>query len=139
MGPRRGILLLILVMLASLGLGVSCWTAVVPRLIAGIGPKTWMEWLAVCVLSALPFSVPPAVIGLLQRAGWAPGAVLVWGVLWVAELALTLAAAGSFAGLSGPEWFVPWTAIIGAALALAGIVRYVGRVVSESPEPKPQG
>jgi len=119
--------------------GVGCWAAVVPRLIAGVGPKTWMEWLAVCVLSALPFSVPPAVIGLLQRAPWAPGAVLAWGVLWVAELALTLVAAGALTGLSGPEWFVPWTAIIGAALALAGMVRYVGRVVSEASGPGPQG
>lgn len=125
MKPPRGIVLLSLLILASLFVGISCWAAIVPRLLTGSGPKTWIEWLAVVVLSTLPISIPPALIGLWQRAGWAPGAVLLWGVLLVGELALTLVAAGSLAGLSGPEWFVPWTAVVGAAFALGALVRYV--------------
>jgi hypothetical protein len=124
----RGIVLLSLLILASLFVGISCWAAIVPRLTAGTGPKTWFEWLAVLVLSGLPISIPPALIGLWQRAGWAPGTVLAWGALLVGELALTIAAAGSLAGLSGPEWFVPWTAVVGAAFALGALVRYVRRV-----------
>jgi len=116
-----------LLILGSLFVGIFCWAAIVPRLITGPGPKAWIEWLAVAVLSALPISIPPALIGLLQRATWAPGAVLLWGVLLVGELALTLAAAGLLAGLSWPEWFVPWTAVAGAAFALSALVRYVRR------------
>ena|SRR5438876_227666 len=127
MRPPRGIVLLSILILGSLLAGISCWAAIVPRLIAGTGPKTWMEWLAVAVLSALPISIPPALIGLLQRATWAPEAVLLWGVLLVGELALALVAAGSLAGLNGPEWFVPWTAVAGAAFALRALVRYVRR------------
>ncbi len=125
MRPPRGIVLLSILILGSLFGGISCWAAIVPRLIAGTGPKTWVEWLAVVVLSAVPMSIPPALIGLWQRAAWAPEAVLLWGILLVGEMALTLVAAGSLAGLSGPEWFVPWTAVLGAAFALRALVRYV--------------
>jgi len=138
MRPPRGIVLLSLLILASLFVGISCWAAIVPRLIIGSGPKTWMEWLAVVVLSALPISIPPALIGLWQRARWAPEAVLLWGILLVGELALTLVAAGSLAGLSGPEWFVPWTAIVGAAFALDALVRYVRRAIGAKADAGPR-
>jgi hypothetical protein len=131
--PARGIVLLSLLILASLVVGISCWAAIVPRLIADPGPKTWIEWLALVVLSALPISIPPALIGLWQRASWAPGAILVWGGLLIGELALTLVAAGSLAGLSGPEWFVPWTAVVAAAFALGTLVRYVRRESRSAP------
>ena len=133
-----GTLLLGVLILASLPVGIFCWAAVVPRLIVGSGPKTWMEWLAVVVLSALPVSIPPAWIGLWQRSSWAPGAVLLWGMLLVGELALTLVAAGALAGLSGPEWFVPWTAIVGGAFALRELDRYVRRVVAAKEEQEPK-
>jgi hypothetical protein len=107
-------------------------------LIIGSGPKTWVEWLAVVVLSALPISIPPAMIGLWQRARWAPEAVLLWGILLVGELALTLMAAGALAGLSGPEWFVPWTAVVGGAFALGALVRYVRRAVGVNAESVPR-
>jgi hypothetical protein len=122
-----GILLLCILILASLFVGIACWTVIVPRLIAAPGPKTMLEWLAVIVLSALPLSVPPAMVGLWQGAGWASGAVAVWGALWVSELTLTLIAAGALAGIGGPEWFVPWLAMIAAVLAVAALVRYVRR------------
>lgn len=132
---KRGTILLTVLILASLLVGIFCWAAVVPRLIVGTGPKTWMEWLAVVVLSALPVSIPPALIGLWQRSSWAPGAVLLWGMLLVGELALTLAAAGALAGLSGPEWFLPWAAIVGSAFALRELDRYVRRAVAEKERP----
>jgi hypothetical protein len=132
-----GILLLGAVILASLFVGIYCWAAIVPRLVVGSGPKTWPEWLAVVVLSALPVSIPPAIIGLWQRSRWAPRAVLIWGMLLVGELALTLIAVGSLAGLTGAEWFVPWSAVVGAAFALAGLVRYVRRAVGARSAPEP--
>lgn len=125
-----GIYALCLAVLASLAGAISCWTEIVPRLLAGPGAMTWLEWLAVVVLSALPFSVPPAAIGTWQRTRWAPAAVLVWGALWIGEMILTLVAAGALIRLSAPDWFLPWVAILGSALALAGVVSYVGRVVS---------
>ena len=129
--------MLSVLILASLVVGIYCWAAVVPRLIVGSGPKAWMEWLAVIVLSALPISIPPALIGLWQRSTWASGAVLLWGLLLIAELGLTLAALGALAGLTGPEWFVPWTAIVAAAFALRALVEYVRRAVAtKDPEPR---
>jgi len=137
MRQPRGIVLLSVLILASLLLGIFCWAAVVPRLAVGSGPKNWLEWLAVAVLSALPVSIPPALIGLWQRSRWASEAVLLWGMLLVAELALTTFAVGALAGLSGPEWFVPWTAIVGAAFALRALVRYVRRAIGVKEESKP--
>jgi|SRR6185312_5412146 len=137
MKPARRIFWLSVLILASLAVGIYCWAAVVPRLIVGSGPKNWMEWLAVVVLSALPISIPPALIGVWQRSTWAAGAVLLWGLLLVGELALTLAAVGALAGLSGPEWFVPWTAVVAAAFALRALVEHVRRVVAEKEHPQP--
>ena len=133
----RAVFLLSVLILASLLVGIYCWAAVVPRLIVGSGPKTWMEWLAVVVLSALPISIPPALIGLWQRSTWAPGAVLLWGLLLIGELALTLAAVGALAGLTGPEWFVPWTAVLAAAFALRSLVEYVRRAMAAK-DPQPE-
>lgn len=130
-----GIYLLIVVMLGSLLAGIYGWSAIVPRLIAGSGPKAWVEWLAVVILSAMPFSVPPAVVGTWQRARWAPGAVAVWGAIWVAEVTLTLVAAGALAGLSGPAWILPWIAIFAAAVAVSEVVRYVRRRVAGASPP----
>lgn len=126
-----------LLILASLFVGISCWAAIVPRLVTGSGPRALVEWLAVVVLSALPISIPPALIGLWQRSRWAAAAVLLWGVLLVSELALTLFAAGALAGLTGPEWFVPWTAVVAAAFTLASLVRYVRRTVGAKPGIEP--
>ncbi len=125
-----GIYLLCLVVLASLAGGIVCWTAIVPRLIVGPGPITWVEWLAIAILSALPFSAPPAAVGAWQRSRWAPGAVAIWGALWVGEMTLTFVAAGALAGLGGVEWVLPWIAILVAAFGLAAVVRFVRRVVS---------
>ena len=125
-----GIYVLCAAVLASLAGAMSCWSAIVPRLISGPGPKSWVEWVALAVLTALPFSVPPAAVGAWQRSHWAPGAVLIWGSLWIGEMALTFLAAGALAGISGPEWFLPWVAVLGCALGLGSVVRYVGRAVS---------
>ena len=130
-----GIYLLCIVMIGSLLAGIYTWAAIVPRLIAGSGPKAWVEWLAVVVLSAMPFSVSPAVVGTWQRSEWAPGAVFVWGALWVSELTLTIVAMGALAGLKGPEWMLPWAALLAAAVAVSEVVRYVRRRVSEASAP----
>jgi hypothetical protein len=130
-----GIYIVSLAVLASLAGAISCWTEIVPRLISGPGPRTWIEWLAVVVLSALPFSVPPAVIAVWWRIRWAPAAVFVWGVLWIGEMILTVVAAGALAGLRGPEWVFPWMAVLFAVYALARLVGYVGRAVSAAAAP----
>ncbi len=128
-----GIYLLCVVMLGSLAAGIYGWAAIVPRLTVGSGPKTWVEWLAVVLLSAMPFSVPPAFLGAWQRLSWAPAAVAIWGALWVGVMTLTFVAAGALAGLKGPEWVLPWVAILAAAVALSEVVRYVRRRVTSSP------
>lgn len=130
-----GIYLLCLVVLATLAGGIYWWTAVVPRLISGTGPKPAVEWIAIIVLSALPFSAPPAAIGAWQRSRWAPGAVAIWGALCIGEVILTFLPAGILAGLTGTEWVLSWIAILCAVGALVGVVRYVGRVVAAVSEP----